>query len=220
MEQPQPFAWYPVFLNIRGKRCVVVGGGRVALQKVRVLLECGANVTVVSPQIHSEELARLAETGTITLKQRRFAPGDLEAALIAVAATDVHQANHNVALEARKRGLLVNVVDNPQESDFIVPSSIRRGDLTIAISTAGSSPALARKLRTRLEERIGKEFTGLLPLIKEVRSELKQKGVEVSADTWQDALDLDVLLEFGRAGQWEEAHAFLLNRLTRDMTKA
>lgn len=204
--------YYPVFLNISGKRCVVVGGGEVALRKVKMLLECDGKVTVVSPRPHPE-MAKLSEEGTIHLVQRDYEAGDLKDAVLAVASTNVKEINRRVAHEANKGGVLLNVVDDPEQSDYTVPSLFRRGDLTIAISTGGTSPALARKIRTKLDQDIGEEYASLLSLIGEVRSILKKKGYVVSADAWQEALDLNSLIGFVRAGQQERAKGDLLGRL-------
>ncbi len=204
--------YYPVFLNISGKKCVVVGGGEVALRKVKMLLECDGKVTVVSPKPHPE-IAKLSKEGEIHLVRRDYEAEDLRDAVLAVASTNVKEINRKVADEARKEGVLLNVVDDPEQSDYIVPSFFQRGDLTIAISTGGTSPALARKMRAKLEQDFGKEYASLLSLIGEVRSVLKKKGYVVSPDAWQEALDLDILIELVRAGQRERAKADLLARL-------
>jgi precorrin-2 dehydrogenase/sirohydrochlorin ferrochelatase len=204
--------YYPAFLNIRERRCVVIGGGEVALRKVRGLLECGAQVTVISPAFHPT-LVELAEGGRITPVYREFEPGDLNRALIAIAATDVREVNQKVAEEARDRGVLVNVVDSSEQSDFIIPSSFRRGGLSVAISTGGMSPALARKIRMKLEEILGEEFAPLLSMIEDVRSTLKLKGMVANADAWEKALDLDLLIGLVQTGQLEEARAALLSEL-------
>ncbi len=205
-------AYYPVFLNIRGKKCVVVGGGEVALRKVRALLECGADVTVVSPTLEPE-LTKFVEAKRIRPIYREYKPGDLKGAFIAFAATDVKEINSKVAKNTTERGMLVNVVDSPEESDFIMPSLIRRGDLILAISTSGTSPALAKKIRTRLEQIFGEEYVSLLSVIKEVRKELKQEEVRVSAEDWQEAIDLDLLLGLIKTGKREDARAALLKKL-------
>ena len=203
--------YYPIFLNVRGKRCVVVGGGKVALRKVKVLLEHGANVEVVSPAL-CPELSQLARANTISVLRKDYEPGDLNGAFIAIAATK-SDINQKVADEARRQKTLVNVADSLEQSDFIVPSCLWRGDLTIAVSTAGRSPALARKVRTRLEQNLGGEYASLTGLIAEVRSELKKRAVIVSGDDWQKALDLDLLIELLRTGQREKAKATLLGNL-------
>jgi siroheme synthase-like protein len=104
------------------------------------------------------------------------------------------------------------VADDPEASDFIVPSVLRRGDLTIAVSTGGKSPALARKVRTRLEESFGMEYAVLLSQIEEVRSTVREKGMDVDAETWRDALDLDLLIELVREGQNEKVKTLLLDQ--------
>lgn len=212
MKGLHPLAYYPVFLSIRGKRCVVIGGGVVALRKVRAFLDCGAKVTVVSPTIHPG-LAQLAEAGRISPIRREFKPGDLAGAVIAIAATDERAINQKVSDEARDRGVLVNVVDSSEQSDFIIPSFFRRGDLTIAVSTAGMSPALARKIRTKLEGLLGEEFALVLSIIGDVRSAFQQQGIRVAADAWQEALDLDLLIGLVQEGRPEEARDILRARL-------
>lgn len=205
-------AYYPVFLSIRGKRCVVIGGGVVALRKVRALLDCGAKVTVVSPTLHPD-LARLAEAGQISPIRREFRPGDLAGSVIAITATDERVINQKVSDEARDRGVLVNVVDSSEQSDFIIPSFFRRGDLTVAVSTAGMSPALARKIRTKLEGLLGEEFALVLSIIGDVRSGFRRQGIGVAVDAWQEALDLDLLIGLVQKGRLEEARDVLRARL-------
>lgn len=206
--------YYPIFLNIRGKRCVVVGGGLVALRKVKALLEHEASVKVISPEL-CPELSQLAKSRAIQVLQKNYNGGDLQGVFIAIAATDDGEINNKVAEEARAKGVLVNVVDDSEHSDFIVPSQLRRGDITIAVSTAGKSPALARKIRTRLEKDFGAEYASLALLVDEVRSELKRQGIKVNGHSWQEAIDLDVLIELLRTGQSKKAKATLLVNLER-----
>ena len=207
-------AYYPVFLNISGRKCVVVGGGQVALRKVKTLLEYGASVEVVSSEVCSE-LGKLAESGEIQVQRRDYHSGDLKGAVLAIAATDDSDTNLEAATEAREKAVLVNIVDDAESSDFIAPSYLRRGDITIAVSTAGRSPALARKIRTRLEKEFGNEYASLALLIAEVRAELKRQGIEVDGETWQEALDLDILGELVRRGDNAKAKAILLDNLRR-----
>lgn len=209
-DQLRPY--YPIFLNIRGRRCVVVGGGQVALRKVRTLLEHKANVELISPHLCSE-LNQLAGVGEISVLRRGYRAGDLQEAFIVIAATNDNNINLEVVEEARRTGVLVNVVDDAESSDFILPSYIRRGDVTIAISTAGRSPALARKIRTRLEKEFGEEYASLALLIDEVRTELKEQGIKVDGDAWQKVLDLDLLCDMLRKGDNEKARAILLDNL-------
>ena len=205
-------AYYPIFLNATGKRCVVVGGGQVALRKVRALLEYKASVEVISPELCSE-LGQLAESGEIQILHREYRAGDLKGAVIAIAATDDSDINRRVAAEAQGKAVLVNVVDDAESSDFILPSYVRRGDVTIAISTAGRSPALARKIRTKLEKDFGAEYAHLARLIDEVRAEVKRQGIKVDGDAWQEALDLDLLGSLLKRGNSEKAKAILLSNL-------
>ncbi|MBI2329478.1 MAG: bifunctional precorrin-2 dehydrogenase/sirohydrochlorin ferrochelatase [Chloroflexi bacterium] len=195
MKNREPPAYYPIFLNISGKKCVVVGGGAVALRKVKTLLEHGARVEVVSPDL-CPELA-----------------GDLEDAVIAIAVTNDSQTNLEVVKEAREKAVLVNVVDDTESSDFIAPSYLRRGDVTIAVSTGGRSPALSRKIRTRLEKDFGEEYASLARLLAEVRTEVKRQGIKVNGDDWQETLDLGLLSDLLKQGNREKARAVLLNNL-------
>jgi siroheme synthase-like protein len=210
--KPNTPVYYPIMLNIQGKKCVVVGGGNVALRKVRMLLDCGANVTVVSPKPHLG-MAKLSEKKAIHLIHRNYKVGDLVDATIAVASTDIREINRTVAHEAKKLGILVNVVDDPRLSSFILPSFFRRGNLTIAVSSAGTSPALARKIRTHLEKSLGEEYATLLSLISEVRSALKERGCAVDGEAWQEVLDLDSLIRLMQKGQRKKAETVLLNKL-------
>ncbi len=212
MKRKEQHPYYPMFLKISGKRCVVIGGGEVALRKVKMLIEHEANVEVITPEACSQ-LNQLAERGEIRMFPRRFQAGDLKDAFIIIAATDDSDANRKVAREARKKAVLVNVVDEPENCDFIVPSYLRRGDITIAISTGGRSPALARKIRARLEKDFENEFAALAVLVDEARDEVKRKGIKVNGDAWQEALDLDLLIDMLRKGNGEQARTILLNNL-------
>jgi len=206
--------YYPIFLNISGKRCVVVGGGQVSLRKVKALLEHRASVEVISPDA-CPELNKLAEDGEISVLPRSYRAGDLEDAFIVIAATSDRDTNLEVAQEAQRKAVLVNVVDDQGNSDFIAPSYIRRGDITIAVSTAGRSPALARKIRTRLEKDFGDEYASLARLIGEVRVEIKRQGIRVNGDGWQEALDLDLLIKLLREGNKEKAKTVLVSGLRK-----
>jgi siroheme synthase-like protein len=206
--------YFPVFLDVRRKKCVVIGGGQVAFRKIRTLLDCGASVTVISPVLHPD-LSELANKKSIQVIRRSYKSRDLKGAFIVIAATGTKETNRKVAKEAGRVGALVNVVDDPEPSDFIVPSLLRRGDLAIAISTGGMSPALARKIRTRLEDSFGEEYALLVSLVEEVRSTLRRKGIRVNAERWQNALDLDFLAQLLRTGQKDKAKAVLMKKLKK-----
>ena len=204
--------YYPIFFNLRSKTGVVVGGGKVAFRKVKTLLDCGVDLTVISPK-PCPEIVKLSKDRLIRLIRRDYEAGDLKDAMIAIVCTDVKKVNRKVAGDARKAGVLVNVADDLEPSDFIIPSFFRRGNLTIAVSTSGVSPALARKIRSKLEKSFGEEYGSLLSIIGEVRSAIKEKGIIVDVEAWQDALDLSLLIRLVQAGQGEKAKAFLLYKL-------
>jgi len=206
--------YYPVYLDVRGRRCVVVGGGEVALRKVRMLLDHGASVEIVSPEL-CPDLGQLVDEGQLQVTGREYRPGDLEGAFVVIAATNDASTNEQAAAEATERGILINVVDVPGLSNFIVPSYLRRGAVTVAVSTGGKSPALARRIRRELEKKFGDEYADLSVLVDEVRSELKRQNVSVSAERWQEALDLDALLQLLRSGQRAEAVDRLRESLLR-----
>jgi precorrin-2 dehydrogenase / sirohydrochlorin ferrochelatase len=162
---------YPILLDLRGRRCLVVGGGRVAERKVHGLLTAEADVTVVSPAAGAI-LARLASTGGIIWHARRYRGADLDGMRLVIAATDQPDVNRQVADDARDRGVLCNVIDQSAAGDFTLPSVIRRGALVLAISTSGQSPALSRQLRKDLEGHFGNEYEVFLRLMGEIRRRL------------------------------------------------
>ncbi len=205
-------SYYPILLNIRGKKCLVLGGGNVALRKIQTLLEHGANVEIVSPNF-CPEINKLAKEGTIRAINRDYKPEDLKKTFIAIAATDDIKTNEKLAAQARRLGILVNVVDDPNNSDFIAPSYFRRGDIIVAVSTSGRSPALARKIRSELEKKFQAEYAQLALVADEVRSELKQQGITVSGDAWQKVLDLNSLIELLRRGKNQQAREIMLSKL-------
>ncbi|HEV3476216.1 MAG TPA: bifunctional precorrin-2 dehydrogenase/sirohydrochlorin ferrochelatase [Rubrobacteraceae bacterium] len=148
---------YPIFLDLSGRRCVVVGGGGVADRKARKLLQARAEVVVISPEVGAE-----LESVAVEIHRREYREGDLEGAYLAFAATNVRKVNAAVAREAKERGILVNVADSPSEGDFALPSTLRRGRLQVAVSTGGASPTLARRIRGELEEAFGPEWAGIV----------------------------------------------------------
>ncbi|MBI4436192.1 MAG: bifunctional precorrin-2 dehydrogenase/sirohydrochlorin ferrochelatase [Candidatus Omnitrophica bacterium] len=163
--------YYPVNLDVREKRCLVVGGGEVAYRKVKGLLRAGALLTVVAPQL-GEKLKRLGKAGRIRVLQVRFKERHLKNHFLIIVATDDPTTNSFIGKLCQKKNLLVNVVDQPEDCTFTVPSLFKRGPLTIAISTNGSSPALSKKIRKDLEKKYGKEFGEFLDLMAEMRKEV------------------------------------------------
>jgi precorrin-2 dehydrogenase/sirohydrochlorin ferrochelatase len=172
---------YPIYLiGMERRRVVVVGGGSVAARKVEGLLEAGARVTVISP-ILTPELEVLAEAGRIAVIGRPYRQGDLAGAFLVIAATNDADVNQAVWREAEQCGCLVNVVDDPAHCNFITPALVRRGEVTLAISTGGASPALARRLREQLEAQVGPEYGELASLLAELRPELRARYREERA---------------------------------------
>jgi precorrin-2 dehydrogenase/sirohydrochlorin ferrochelatase len=162
---------YPLFALIEDRACLVVGGGAVGERKVRDLLLAGARVTVVSRDL-TPGLAELAAQGRLHYIQGDFTPQHLDGMILVVGATDDMEVNREVSTAAQARGLLVNIVDAPELCTFIVPAQVRRGPLTIAVSTGGASPALARKVREELEERFGPEYGLFLRVLQVVRDQV------------------------------------------------
>ncbi|WP_261381185.1 precorrin-2 dehydrogenase/sirohydrochlorin ferrochelatase family protein [Paenibacillus cremeus] len=167
--------YYPVMLNMAGAPCCLIGGGRVAERKALALLEAEAHVTVVSP-VFTPQLEAWAAAGSITALRRRYEPGlpALAAARLVFASTDDASVNAAVRAEAEALGKLVNVADDAAASGFIVPATVRRGRLTLAVSTAGASPAAAAMVRRRLEGTFGPEYGPYLELLHELRLVVQQ----------------------------------------------
>lgn len=195
---------YPVMLDVTGRRAVVVGGGRVGERKVDGLLEAGAEVLVVSPEV-TPALAARAEAGAIAWRRRPYLREDLDGACLVFAATDRREVNAAVLADARAAGIPCNVVDDPEGCDFIVPAVVRRGDLVLAVSTGGASPAVARKVREALEAHFGPEWAPYLDLLARVREALQALGdpADRNRDLFLDLADLD-LLPLVAAGAWGE----------------
>ncbi len=155
---------YPIFLNLDGKRCVVVGGGAVANRKARKLLQARAEIVAISPEVKPE-----LESVATEVRRRPYREGDLEGASLVFAATNLREVNAAVTREARGRGIPVNVADEPSEGDFALPSVLRRGQLQVAVSTGGASPTLARRVRYELESAFGSEWAGVVEALGRAR---------------------------------------------------
>jgi len=172
--------YYPINLDIQNRNCLVVGGGGVGTRKVITLLNCGANVTVVSPDL-SEQLRKLEGSPGLALKQRTYQSADLEGMFLVIGATDDETLNRQISRDAEQRSTLCNIADRPEICNFILPSIVQRDDLVITISTSGRSPALAKKLRKSLEARFGKEYGVLLKLMGAIRKKLLSQSHEPEA---------------------------------------
>ena len=209
--------YYPVFLDLKGRLCVVIGGGEVAQRKLEALLESAAQVTVISPEV-TPDIRHKADLGQVTWLAREYLNGDLKGAFLAIAATDDNGVNRAVSDEATHQTVLLNVVDVPSLCVFIAPAIVRRGDVTIALSTNGTSPALARKLRESLEQSESLEYAHLSGILSEARKELKQRGITVDPDIWQDSITPD-LVDLVKSGRSEEAFDQLMAKLAKGTPK-
>ncbi len=167
--------FYPMMVDLSGKPVAIVGGGTIALDKVELFLKFDAAITVVSPDLHPDLAAHLA-AGRLRHVARAYQAGDLAGAAVAVGATDDRAVNSRVAAEARAAGIPVNVVDTPAECSFIVPSVVTQGEMVIAVSTGGASPALAKRLRRDLERRYGPAYGELVALLRQTREHLLREG--------------------------------------------
>lgn len=205
---------YPVSLELSGRTALVIGEEAVAQGKVQALLAAGASVTVVADGPPAA-LAALESDRRVTVARRPWRPADLDGVAVCVAASADSGTRAAVCRAARDRGVLVNVMDDPEHCDFAAPAVLRRGDLLIAVSTGGRSPALARRLREELEDRFAGEWAEILDLLAEARAETLDRLPDLAERSrrWQKALDLDELEHLVRGGRRAEARQALLLRL-------
>ena len=204
-------SYFPIFLEMTGRRCLVIGGGVVAERKIAGLLEVGAEVTVISPKV-TEAISQWSKNNSIQLEGRCYRIGDLAGYQLVFVATDDPEVNDRVYQEGASCGVWVNAADDPAHCDFILPAVIRRGDLTVAISTGGASPAATRAIREELDDYFTAEYSQLVQVAAEVRMELKENSLNAGAGAWNSALKG----EFRRliwAGRPEQAKDFLLTTL-------
>lgn len=186
--------YYPVYIQLRAQPCVVVGGGKIAEGKVEGLLAAQANITVISPDL-TAHLQQLVEQKQITYLARTYRQGDLTGAFLVISATDQTEINHQVWQEASANRQLVNVVDDTPRCNFIAPSILRKGDLTIAISTSGKAPLLAVRLKERLQHELGPEYEQFLELAGELRGPLAEHipDFETRKALWYELVDSEIL---------------------------
>jgi siroheme synthase-like protein len=204
-------SYFPIVLEMNGRRCLVIGGGLVAERKIAGLLEVGAAVTVISPEV-TLAILNWAKNNSIQLEGRRYRIGDLTGYPLVFVATDDPDVNDRVYQEGQNCGVWVNAADDPAHCDFILPAVIRRGDLMVAISTGGASPAATRAIREELEGYFTDDYVQLVQVAAEVRTELKEKSVNVDAAAWNSALKGE-FRRLIRAGRPEQAKEFLLTTL-------
>ena len=211
--------YYPVFLDLRGRRVVVIGGGAMGEEKVTRLMPYGAQVVVVSPDV-TDEVSKLAQDGQVEWTRRLYRGGDLEGAFIAIVAdTSDDAVNQAVSEEARERNVPLNVADVTDLCTWITPSVARRGEVIVATSTGGASPALARRFREILNGTSRTpsrhelmDFADLAPLLSDARKQLLDKGIRLNLDHWQACLT-DELIDLVQAGQIEQAKQVLMDSL-------
>ncbi|BAU22891.1 siroheme synthase [Caldimicrobium thiodismutans] len=163
--------YYPIFLNLKNRLCVVIGGGKVAERKVLSLVKAGAKVKIISPEV-TEALKKIIRDYNLQWEGRPYQEGDLKEAFLVISATNSPEVQKKVFQEAEARKIPCNVVDKPELCSFIVPSKVQRGDLLIAISTGGASPAVARRIREKLESFFGEEYTIYLILMRKIREKI------------------------------------------------
>lgn len=191
---------YPVNLVVAGRRCLVVGGGRIAVRKVDGLLACGAVVHVIATEVSTA----LAAKPEVTIEQRPYRDGDVDGFRLVIAATNDSAVNAQVFADGERLGVWVNSADDPNACSFTLPSVVRRGPLTVAVSTGGHSPALATWLRGRIESEVGPEYEVLVELLSAEREAVKADGRSTEGLDWQRALESDMLTLI-RAGRVQEA---------------
>jgi precorrin-2 dehydrogenase/sirohydrochlorin ferrochelatase len=208
--------YYPVFLDLNGQKVLVVGGGEVAERKVKSFLLYGCEISIISPHL----TAYLKEL--VVKKRIHHIPHEslntfLDDAFMVIAATDDSTLNSQIASQSKERGILVNVVDEPSNCNFIMPSVIKRGDLQIAISTAGKSPALAKKIRKEMDSMFGQEYASFVELLGLLRSQLlsKQRPSSQNKTMFQQLVDSN-LLELIREENWDSVKSTLISLLGDD----
>lgn len=207
-------AFYPVFIEMEGRPCLVIGGGKEAQKKAEGLLGAGGRVTVIAPEL-TKALATMRDAGEIEFTQREYQEGDVEGFHVVIVATDDGAVNSDVAAEGKRRGVWVNAVDDTKNCDFILPAVIRRGAITLAASTGGASPALARRLREELEAYLTEEMPALADLLGDVRSDLQARGEIPDAEVWQEAIDEDLRVLLAQR-KYRQAKARLLTSLGKE----
>jgi precorrin-2 dehydrogenase/sirohydrochlorin ferrochelatase len=201
--------FYPAYLDLRDRPCLVVGGGPVAERKALLLFDAGAAVTVISPSL-TPKLQSLSDSGKIAHRQKEFDEPDLAAEFIVIAATSSAEVNSRIARACKKRNILVNVAVPPEEGNFVVPSVVERGELLIAISTGGVSPALSKKLRQELETRYGPEYGIFLRMVAGIRRRVLSEVADEQQrrEIFERVADSDVI-ELLRQGKTHEAETRL-----------
>jgi precorrin-2 dehydrogenase/sirohydrochlorin ferrochelatase len=210
--------YYPIFLNLSGKKVLVVGGGQVAERKIKSLLECEASVSVVSKDT-TPEVREMIDDGRVHYLDAEFARRHLSEVFLVIAATDDERLNRQISEAARRQGKMINVVDQPEDCDFILPSVVKKGDLSIAISTSGKSPALAKKIRKELEAQFGREYELFLVLMGRLRGPVLSTGLSQSANSriFHGIVESEILGALAK-GDWQKVGDILRRILPKEIS--
>lgn len=212
-------ALYPIFVECKDRPVLVIGGGHVGAEKVRGLMNAEADITVVAPELN-EEMQGYKAAGRFKHVEREYRESDLDADWhFIMVATDDGTVNREVREAGNRRRLWVNAADDPVNCDFILPSVVRKGKITLAASTAGASPALARRLREELDAYLTEDMPALADLLAEVRQEIRARGIKVENDTWQEAIDTKLRVMLAQR-RYPEARAYLVERLGIELSPA
>lgn len=203
--------YYPIFVELEGRRVLVVGGGVVAAQKLRNLHPAGPSITVIAPEL-KDEMAEYHGEGQFEWLQRDYHSGDVDGFDLVMVATDAGAVNKQVSDEARARKIWVNAADDIPNCDFILPSMVRRGSLVLAASTGGGSPALARRVRETLEATFEPWWADLADVLTAMRNETREEKVMYSPEAWKTAMD-DEFMELVAKGRLDEARVQVRERL-------
>lgn len=188
--------YYPIFVNLEKKSCLVVGAGNVGKRKIQSLIESGAgHVTIIDPHPADQEMKSILAPGTVDFECREFDDTDINAKFLVIACTSNGELNRHISTLCEEHDVLCNIADQPEKCSFIVPATIKRGDLTIAISTAGHSPAMAKRIRRELHEHFGDEYTWLLDLMGRIRPLMLGLGLETKENTavFRELVNSDLL---------------------------
>lgn len=209
--------YYPVYIDISKRKCVVAGGGDVAERKVERLLECGARVVVIGNEL-TPNLEAMKNEEKISHIPDNYKNDYIEGALLVIGATDRDEINERIYRDSRERGILVNIVDDPAKCDFILPSVFQQGDLSIAISTGGKSPALARNLREELEQRYGHEYRILLNIMGDIREKIISRGEpsDENRKLFESVLNSDILQHI-REKNWDKVRKIIHDLVGEDI---
>ncbi|WP_316900532.1 bifunctional precorrin-2 dehydrogenase/sirohydrochlorin ferrochelatase [Pseudodesulfovibrio indicus] len=176
--------YYPIFVNLENKGCLVVGAGEVGKRKIQSLADSGAgHVTIIDTREPDPEMAPLLARPDVDFYCREFADSDLDGKFLVIACTSSEEVNWRISNLCRDRGILCNIVDQPEKCSFIVPATVKRGDLTVAISTAGQSPAMAKRIRKELQESFGDEYASLLSVMGRIRPLMLGLGLKTADNT-------------------------------------